>query len=153
MTLLSVRKWQAEDDRFQGSDCRTSAAAALTYTSAMIARSPSNSTCRAQTHSSESYLGIVCSLDEPLFEKLLFHHCSGPPGSSIFIHLLICEHCLVNRIPVHHSLENTNMKTCSALNQILSFYWDFLLLFQFMFNSLFFFPKAGKVSNFSPLSF
>lgn len=106
MTLLSVRKWQAKDDRFQGSDCRTSAAAALTYTSVMIASKP----FKLHRHSSVSYLGVVRSFDEPLLEKLLFHHCSRPPGSSIFIHLLICEHRLINRIPVHHSLETQTWK-------------------------------------------
>lgn len=40
---------QAEGDGFQGPDCRSSAAAALTYTAAMIATSPSRSTCQAQT--------------------------------------------------------------------------------------------------------
>lgn len=40
-------------------------------------------------HSNESYLGVVCSFDEPLLEHLLLHHSSRPPGSTIFIHLLI----------------------------------------------------------------
>lgn len=40
-------------------------------------------------HFNESYLGIVCSFDEPLLEHLLLHHSSRPPGSTIFIHLLI----------------------------------------------------------------
>lgn len=134
MTLLCVRKWQAKSDRFRGSDCRTSAAAALTYTSAMITTSPSNSTCRAQTlqwvlpwHSLWSWWTTAWGTSVPqvlLTSRIVHFH---PPARLLALS--------DQQDPSSPQPGNASTKTCSELNQILSLYWDFSCYY-FMFSIL-----------------
>lgn len=117
MTLLSVRKRRAKGARFQGSDCGTSAAAALTYTLAMVARSPSNSTCQAH------------ALQRVLPWRSLWSWWTTAWGASAAPLLLTSR--IVHFHPPAHLLAlsdqqdpsspqpgNTNTITCSELNRI-----------------------------------
>ena len=52
----------------------------------------------------EELVGVGGDLEEPLAQLPLLHHSSGSPGAALPIDLLVGQHRLVHRIPVHRGL-------------------------------------------------
>ena len=62
-------------------------------------------------------LGVVRDAKKPLVQLSLLHQCTGAPGTPIGVHLLVGQHGLVHRIPVHRGVLAVGQAAIEQLNE------------------------------------